>query len=80
MEEILLVDETLRVVVFYEAQDKDFADNVCLCIEEDCPEEERLFREQITNLFLTREQARRLAEALLQAVEHSWEDSAGESE
>jgi len=75
MEEILLVDETLRVVVFYDTADKGFEDNVCLCIAEDCPEEERLFREEVTNLYLTRDQARRVAEALLKAVEHSWEDS-----
>ncbi len=75
MEEILLLDETLRIIVFYEAQDKSFDDNVCLCIEEDCPEEERLFREQMTNIYLTRAQARRLAEALLKAAETSWEDS-----
>jgi hypothetical protein len=75
MEEILLLDETLRVIVYYEAEDKSFEDNVCLCIEEDCPEEERVFRAQITSLYLTRDQARRLAEALLKAVERSWEDS-----
>ncbi len=79
MEEILLLDETLRVMVFYEAEDKIFDDNLCLCIEEDCPEEERLFREQITNLYLTRDQARRLAAALLKAAEHSWEDTGKEA-
>ncbi len=75
MEEILLLDETLRIVVYYESQDKSFDDNVCLCIEEDCPEEERLFRSTITHLYVTREQAHRLAEALHKAVEHSWEDA-----
>ncbi len=75
MEEILLLDETLRVIVYYEAEDRSFEDNVCLCIEEDCPEEERLFRSTITNLYLTRDQARRVADALRKAAEHSWEDS-----
>jgi len=68
---IFLVDETLRIEVRYEPEDEDLRDNICLCILEDCPDEERLFRAEETNIYLTARQARELAEALLNAAEHS---------
>ena len=68
---ILLLDDTLQIEVHYEQEDGDLRDNVCLRIREDCPDEERLFRAEETNVYLTARQARELANALLNAAEHS---------
>lgn len=72
---ILLLDETLSIEVFYECDDCDWEDNIWLRIREDCPEDERLFRHEETNLLLTREQAEQFIEALGAAVARSREDS-----
>jgi hypothetical protein len=68
---ISLVDETLRVEIFYDPGDCDFKDNICISILEDCPPAEKLFQVGETNLYITAEQARKLAQALLSAVEDS---------
>jgi hypothetical protein len=70
---IFLLDDTLKVEVFYEPSDRDFDDDICLSITETCPDEERLFRADETNMYLTPEQARRLGLALLNAAEKSCE-------
>jgi hypothetical protein len=72
---ILLLDESLSIEVYYECDDCDWEDNICLRIEEDCPSDERLFRHDQTNIYLTRAQAQALAEVLLNAVRASREDS-----
>ena len=68
---IFLLDDTLQIEVHYESEDEDLRDNICLRILENCPDEERLFRAEETNIFLTARQARDLATALLNAAEHS---------
>ncbi len=65
---IYLVDDTLKVEVFYDPQDKEFADNICLCIEESCPAEEKLFRADEAHIYLTPLQARQLGLALVKAA------------
>lgn len=71
MKPILLLDESLKVEVFYACEDADLEDNICLKVSEDCAEEEKLFRHDETHLYLTAAQARALAEVLLAAVEKS---------
>lgn len=65
---IYLLDETLEVKVIYETKDRDLVDNICLMINESCPEEEKLFKHDETHLYLTRVQALELAQAFLAAV------------
>jgi hypothetical protein len=65
---IYLLDESLMINIFYEPKDCDFRDNICLSIIEDCPEEERIFKAEQSNLFLTSNQARQLASALNKAA------------
>ncbi len=62
-----LLDDSLSVDVFYEPSDNQFNDNICVHICESCPEEEKVFIADEVNLYLTPEQARRLAEILLEA-------------
>ena len=71
MKPILLLDESLKVEVFYACEDSDLADNICLKVTEDCAVEEKLFLHEENHLYLTAAQARALAEALLAAVEKS---------
>lgn len=61
---LLLLDDTLKVDVFFEKNDEGYADNICLRIVESCPDEERLFRAEETNLYLTSLQACTLAKLL----------------
>lgn len=71
MEPINLLDDSLQVEVFYASEDADLADNICLKIFESCKEEEKVFIHDESDLFLTTQQARALAEALLAAVKDS---------
>ncbi len=68
---ILLLDNSLRVQVFYEEPDADFEDNICICFQEECPENEKIFRADETNIFLTPKQAAQLAEELSKAAADS---------
>lgn len=70
---IYILDDSLSVDVYHECSDEEFRDNICLSITESCPQEERIFRYEETNIYLTPEQARSLAMALLAAVENSCE-------
>ena len=68
---ISLLDGTLKVDIFFEMKDCEYGDNVCLSIVEKCPDDEKVFRGDETNLYLTPQQARRLASAFLQAAMES---------
>ena len=68
---IYLLDETLSVKVYYDQVDCEYEDNICISILEDCPDEEKIFRAGETNIYLTREQARQLGRALLEAADES---------
>lgn len=65
------LDDTLNVEVFYEKTDSDFCDNVCIRFWESCPDEERLFVHDETNIYITPAQARSLAHLLLEQAEKS---------
>lgn len=71
---LYLLDDTLSVEVFYDQSDDKFNDNVCVCLWESCPTDEKLFIADETNIFLTTRQARELAQMLLAAVEASEEN------
>ena len=71
---IYLLDHSLKVEVFFDHEDCDYNDNVCVSIEESCPDEERIFKYDELNLYLTSEEARQLGEALLSASKESCEN------
>lgn len=68
---IYLLDRSLKVEVYYEPEDSEFADNICISFCEECPDNERLFIADETNIFLSCDQSKLLAEALLEAVQKS---------
>jgi hypothetical protein len=72
--EIIILDDSLKIDIYYERQDADFTDNICISFDEDCPDEERIFRANVTNIYLTCEEARKLALALYNAAEISARD------
>ena len=72
---IYLLDNTLRVEVSYDNSDCDFEDNICIQIIEECPENEKVFVHDETNLFITPEQAIQLARLLSAAAQTSVQES-----
>ena len=71
MKPVYLLDDSLSVEVFFAPEDGDLEDNICLKICESCKEEEKVFIHDESQLFLTREQAQAIADALLAAVKLS---------
>ena len=71
MNDIWLLDESLRVRIFYDCNDCNYEDNVCISLYESCPPDEKVFKADETNLFLTPEQANQLALALIHAARQS---------
>lgn len=69
--ELWLLDDTLHIKIFFEDTDQDLQDNVCVSIFESCPDEERILLHDETNIYLTPEDACRLAEALQAAASKS---------
>lgn len=57
MSTITLLDGSLKLSIYYEESDKEFDDDICLCFEEDCPEEEKLFKADEVSIYITPEQA-----------------------
>jgi hypothetical protein len=61
----------LIVNICFENSDKEFDDNICLSFFEPCLDDTRIFRASETNLYITPQEARELAEILLKAAEAS---------
>ena len=72
---IFLLDNTLQIDIFYDCDNHDLEDNICVAIIERCPPQERLLRAGETHIFLTADQARQLAEALLATTHNSHSDT-----
>ncbi|MCA9934273.1 MAG: hypothetical protein KC415_10130 [Anaerolineales bacterium] len=68
MNDILLLDESLRVRIYYDCDDCEFDDNICVSLVEECPDEEKILIADETNIYLTPEQAKAVAQALIAAV------------
>ncbi len=66
---IELLNGSLKVNIFYDPSDREFEDNVCICLKESGPEEEKILYANETNIFLTAEEARQLAGLLQDAAE-----------
>lgn len=66
-----LLNGSLAVNIFFDPRDREFEDNVCICLKEYGPEEEKILYANETNVFLTDEQARTLADMLLKAANQS---------
>jgi len=68
---IELLRGALLLQIHLEKTDIEYDDNICLCFEEPCHEDEHIFRGDQTNLYLTSSEARILAKALLAVADES---------
>ena len=68
---IELLGGCLVMDIFFEENDSEFDDNVCLRFTEPCSTEEWLFKVGETNIFLTAVEARQVAQTLLKIAEES---------
>ena len=66
---VKILDNTTTFEAFIDHEDAGFEDDVCLRFTETCPEEEKVFYCGENNLYVTREQARHIAEEILKALE-----------
>ena len=69
--DIWILDDSLRISIYYEEEDCRFKDNICISVYESCPDNEKIMIADETNLFLTPEQAQTLSEAFRTAAIHS---------
>ncbi len=68
---IKLLNGSLKIEIFFEKIDKEYEDNICVCVREYGPEDEKILYAGETNIFINDEQARELAEMLTTAADHS---------
>jgi len=68
---IELLNDSLKIEIFFEKNDKEYEDNICVCIEEFGPEDEKILYAGETNIYINAEQARKLAEKLTEAADQS---------
>ncbi len=68
---IKLLNGSLKIGVYFDKKDKEYEDNICVCIQEFGPEDEKILYASETNIFINAEQARELAEMLTTAADHS---------
>jgi len=68
---IELMNGSLLVDVFYDKRDIQYEDNICLCIKEHSPEDEKVFYANETNLLITSDEARELSKLLMEAADQS---------
>lgn len=66
---ISILENSLKLDIFLDETDAGFEDNICVRIEEDCPEEEKLFKADETNIYITADEACLLILSLQRAVE-----------
>jgi hypothetical protein len=69
--EIKLIGGELLLNINFEKSDSIFDDNICLCFQEPCAEETKLFRAKETNILITPQEARTLAAILMEVAEAS---------
>ena len=69
MSAITLLDGSLKLSIYYDTMDKEFDDDICLCFQEDCPEDEKVLGADEVSIYITPEQAALVALALNRAIE-----------
>ncbi len=68
---IKLLNGSLKIEVFFDKKDREYEDNICVCMQEFGPGDEKILYASETNIFINAEQARELAEMLSTAADHS---------
>jgi len=68
---IELLNGSLKIEIYYDKTDREYEDNICVCVREYGPEDEKVLYAGETNLFINAEEARKLAAMLNEAAEKS---------
>ncbi len=71
---VLLLDNSLKVEVYCDDMDSEFEDNVCVSFVETCPDDEKVFRADETNIYLTPKQAEQFGNLLVRAAKLGCKD------
>jgi len=66
-----LLNGSLVVDIFYDPKAREFEDNICVCLKEFGPDEEKILYANETNIYLTAEEARAFSDLLLEAADKS---------
>jgi hypothetical protein len=66
-----ILNGSLKIDIFFDKSDKEYDDNICVCLKEFGPEDEKILYAGETDLFITAEEARKLAEMLTEAAVRS---------
>ena len=72
---IELLNGSLKIDVYFDKDDREYDDNICVCLKEFGPEDEKILYAGETDIFITPDEARRLAEMLVIAAESSSQGS-----
>lgn len=67
---VSLLDNSLKVDIYFEESDSAFEDDICISITEDCPDDEKIFRADEINIYITPDQACLLMLELQRAMEN----------
>jgi hypothetical protein len=70
-----ILNGSLNVDIYFDKSDKEYDDNICVCLKEFGPEDEKILYAGETDLFITAEEARQLAAMLTDAAERSGQGS-----
>lgn len=65
---VFLLDDSVKVEVYCDEMDNEFEDNICVSFVEECPEEEKIFKADETNIYLTPKQAEKFGQLLIKAA------------
>ena len=77
MSAITLLDGSLKLRIFYDTDDNEFEDAICLSFHEDCVEDEKVLSADEVNIYLTPQQAALIVLELSRAVEDARQSKAG---
>jgi hypothetical protein len=70
-----ILNGSLNVDIYFDKSDKEYDDNICVCLKEFGPEDEKILYAGETDLFITPEEARQLAAMFTEAAERSSQGS-----
>jgi hypothetical protein len=65
---VYLLDRSLRVAIVHEPDPPDAPDSICISLNEDCPEDEKIFKYDETNIYVTVDEACAMAALLQRAI------------
>jgi len=65
---VFLLDDSVKVEVYCDEMDNEFEDNICVSFVEECPEDEKIFKADETNIYLTPQQAEEFGQLLIKAA------------